>query len=546
MNSNHPFIQRLTDNWKTVLIVFIGVVLFVLFVLPAQLCPPNFPADDSYFYLQVAYNIAHGYGSTFNEITTTNGYHPLWMLLCVAGMFLAGSNKIIALHIIFTVAALLFLVIVYYFFRIAKQISLKYWLLGLPLLATYFLTGLYGSEAHVNGCMLIVAIYYFLLAYDQVERAVLWVSASIFIALFVLARLDNIFLAGTFLLFGLIRIYAGQGINIKNLFDLQKIKLVSAFICPFVVILAAYFLFNLISYGHFVTISSKLKSDFSHISLSIDNLGKLGKLGKLVSLFGALSLFLSFMPGVGAKKKIILRILGIGVLLHALSIFLFSTGRWTSWSWYYVAGVINAAFVLCVAFELIAAKLIAKRIVNQRIINGGVLFACLLLSIVGLSRGWMRYANPDAIGSNNIIPYLDGNVDREYRWDISLGFWLKQNLPPKTKILVADSAGKIAWYSDMLILPGDGLINGYVYNEKLLRLGINEYLCVNNVKYYIGKICPGQNGVYERDINIPLYRKSAGKIKLYDRNIITKVKDIVSHPMTPDWAIWKIENKKQS
>ena len=41
----------------------------------------TFPFDDTFYYLQIARNLAHGHGSTFNGVVTTNGYHPLWLLV---------------------------------------------------------------------------------------------------------------------------------------------------------------------------------------------------------------------------------------------------------------------------------------------------------------------------------------------------------------------------------------------------------------------------------------------------------------------------------
>ena len=37
--------------------------------------------DDSFYYFQIAYNLAQGKFSTFDGITQTNGYHPVWLLL---------------------------------------------------------------------------------------------------------------------------------------------------------------------------------------------------------------------------------------------------------------------------------------------------------------------------------------------------------------------------------------------------------------------------------------------------------------------------------
>jgi hypothetical protein len=41
--------------------------------------PNLFLEDDAYFYLQIAWNIGTGHGSTFDGLHTTNGYHLLWM-----------------------------------------------------------------------------------------------------------------------------------------------------------------------------------------------------------------------------------------------------------------------------------------------------------------------------------------------------------------------------------------------------------------------------------------------------------------------------------
>ena len=39
--------------------------------------------DDTFYYLEIAWRIAAGEGSTFDGLQPTNGYHPLWMLICV-------------------------------------------------------------------------------------------------------------------------------------------------------------------------------------------------------------------------------------------------------------------------------------------------------------------------------------------------------------------------------------------------------------------------------------------------------------------------------
>ncbi len=50
--------------------------------------------DDAYYYLGIARNIADGHGSTFDGLNPTNGYHPLWLAICVLA-FKAGLDDLV-------------------------------------------------------------------------------------------------------------------------------------------------------------------------------------------------------------------------------------------------------------------------------------------------------------------------------------------------------------------------------------------------------------------------------------------------------------------
>ena len=62
-----------------------------------------FTRDDAYYYFKVAQNISEGRGSTFDGINATNGYHPLWMLICVPIFALARFDLILPLRILLLV-----------------------------------------------------------------------------------------------------------------------------------------------------------------------------------------------------------------------------------------------------------------------------------------------------------------------------------------------------------------------------------------------------------------------------------------------------------
>src|SRR5215204_6961217 len=64
-----------------------------------------FTRDDAYYYFKVAQNITEGKGSTFDGINPTNGYHPLWMAICIPIFFLARYDLILPLRVLIMVMA---------------------------------------------------------------------------------------------------------------------------------------------------------------------------------------------------------------------------------------------------------------------------------------------------------------------------------------------------------------------------------------------------------------------------------------------------------
>ena len=83
--------SRRIVNWSTFLIVVLACsrVFYAPLQNPAHIMP--FVEDDFYYYVKVAQNIASGLGSTFNGITRTNGYHPLYLLVLVVISKFAAS-----------------------------------------------------------------------------------------------------------------------------------------------------------------------------------------------------------------------------------------------------------------------------------------------------------------------------------------------------------------------------------------------------------------------------------------------------------------------
>jgi hypothetical protein len=84
---------------------------------------PNawFTRDDAYYYFKVAQNITEGHGITFDGINLTNGYHPLWMIVCIPIFALARFDLILPLRVMLIVMACLNAATAVLIYRLVKN-----------------------------------------------------------------------------------------------------------------------------------------------------------------------------------------------------------------------------------------------------------------------------------------------------------------------------------------------------------------------------------------------------------------------------------------
>lgn len=66
--------------WAATTVIVAGWAVLLAFWRPA---PFTLTFDDAYYYFAIARNIVGGHGSSFDQLNLTNGYHPLWMALCL-------------------------------------------------------------------------------------------------------------------------------------------------------------------------------------------------------------------------------------------------------------------------------------------------------------------------------------------------------------------------------------------------------------------------------------------------------------------------------
>lgn len=498
----------------------IGIIsLIALHTVPPFLRPGAFFQDDSYFYLQIASNIAGGAGSTFNGITPTNGYHPLWMAGAVLAAFLADGDKSLTLQIAVVMQILLALAAALLFKRLLGMMGLEYGFVGLAAVATYLLgTGIYGSEAHLNALMLTAGMISLWRSLSD-DRRWLWFTTGAIFGLAILARLDNVFIVAAL---------GGFGVMHDRRSGAPPATRALAACIGVALMLLPYLAYNAMEYGHLMPISGAIKSTFPVFDFDPN---RLGKMGKLAAPFGVVALFIGQFLDDCDRRRVLWRGLGIGVIVHAIYVVGF-TDHYTFWAWYYASGVLAAALVATFFPQWIATRLNLARTVPVR---GLVIVVTIVVLLGSVARASLKAFNPLQLGPMRVDVAFN-----QYRWPEEFGSWMKAHLPAESAVFVADWPGALAYYSDRPIVPMDGLVNDFRYNDELLAVGAHGYACAHGLRFVFAALDDSQVTQHLK-VTAPLYRKPAGALTLRSENIVARTSDVVRRPSdAPPFAIWRL------
>ena len=164
-----------------------------------------FTRDDAYYYFKVAQNISEGRGSTFDGINSANGYHPLWMLVCIPIFALARFDLILPLRVLLLVLGGISAATAILFYRLLGKvftpavgaIAALYWAFSYDILTRVYQQGLETGIAVFFVVLLVYKLYEFEMTWriNQITNKQLFLLGLIAM-LTALSRLDLIFLAG--------------------------------------------------------------------------------------------------------------------------------------------------------------------------------------------------------------------------------------------------------------------------------------------------------------------------------------------------------------
>lgn len=282
----------------------------------------RFAPDDAFYYFQIARNWAGGIPSSFDGLTLTNGYHPLWqwLLIPLAAMihdphFLARTSVIVCLWM-YAAAAL------------AAQYALKpganphLWFTPVWTAFVLLFSPVYGMEGPL--CVLLFSLLLWqALRFD--ERSIVQaLSLGLSTGLLGLARIDHLLWALALDLWLVWRWRRGK----------LSLTVLLAAAAPQILLVGGYFLSNLLVWGHALPVSASIKMARSGLfSLAIPY--------SFLYLVSLLSLPLSAWAAWRGGR---LAWVGAGNILYILMVL--KRGGLETWDWYFALPVFTVGVLL--------------------------------------------------------------------------------------------------------------------------------------------------------------------------------------------------------
>jgi hypothetical protein len=406
--------------------------------------------DDGYYYLQIAFNLSRGLGSSFDGIHQTNGYQPLWQIVLVP-IFWATSSKVVAAYAatalqvgLFVGAGCLLGALVRQMngSRLQARTAGALWLLNAWIVNKAAWTGM---ETGLYVCALAAAVY--ATALYLRGRAGPWVVGA-YLAVVTLARLDGIaFTLGVLAATASVR---------RGLHDTAVIALGPA------VTLAGYLGLSWQQFGHPLPVSGFLKAANGRrrlVDLLVDHdpafLQTWGhNVRELASLGGRLPVWLLALVTIavvaygarlyprsnGPSRRIAVACI-VGNLLIAAYYTAFYDHLLDEYTYYWMPAAWTACLLIALGIAPFAASSTGARGIAGAI--GGALALLAAFYVPDLVKTFeTEVARAIVVAS----------INRETPADAVIGSW---------------DAGYIGYFSDRRVVNLDGLVNDYAFAETL-------------------------------------------------------------------------------
>ncbi|MCV6639576.1 hypothetical protein [Candidatus Albibeggiatoa sp. nov. NOAA] len=451
--------------------------------MPEQLIGNNhfFIQDDLFYYLEIAKNFWIHYTFTFDEISQTNGFHPLWQWLLI---LLYGVSDTLNLEEYFLYASILlnaalFLASALLFYHILNRIFSKTYSFVFS-----YLSYLLAMPFLINGMETILVVFFFeiyILYFLRISKPNpkenhLFLNALIII-LISLSRLDAIIIS--LLLLVLNSLYFNKAYLIRLVF----------IYCFF---MSAFFALNYLFFGTILPISGEVKQFWA--TQTNDNFStKITYLMKLFSKYASQP----FSFYLNTYKQVILEIAIAGIFLFFIKISIYSSIKKinpNSVQYKYVAfNIIIILYTICqliyysiyspliwrwylgtgllLIFFNILYGLFYFRWLDKSFLKIGLLYFVIVLFLLDICH--------TQVTVNHIY-----NNETWGKVSLRVVDWIEQNTD-ESDIIGSWASGEIGFYSSRKIVNLEGLVGDVTILDANKTNTLFSYIKQKNIKYLI-------------------------------------------------------------
>ncbi len=432
--------------------------------------------DDFFYYAVIAQNLADTGQSTFDGVTLSNGYHPLWMLVCTALAAVFDIHSPGFFIAIFVVQTLLVVAGVWAFTALGRKAVSAGFLGQAALTVGSTVYGVCLTIWAANGMevallapltpMLLLSAWKFC---ENPDLRGAFIAAALLCAN-ILSRLDMVIVFAPLGLGILVLLLRRQG--------LAAVLKLSPALAAFIP-LAIYLIINVAVFGSAMPISGQAKrlmvegAQFGFSAKSIQSFFATPNLNFYISPVGVTLVTIAGAAAVLAIKRLRSTWAGTGFLLLVLGVALFYeqaavTSDWKLWPWYFFPLMFTAG---------IGASILTEVALKQTPLKAMPAAVWLAPVLCGLLVGFALKANTWLINSPPSVSnalYTRALPLREFA------------LANPGRYAIGDGGGAAGFLIPGAITQLEGLVNDEHYLEEL-KAGGSLYASLKrqNIDYYI-------------------------------------------------------------
>jgi len=503
MPKNNKFLDFLKRYKWIILILILGLIIRGTLVSlgPEKLLKIS-TDDDFYYYAKTAENIANGKGITYDGITPTAGFHPLYAFTFSLG-FMMFKSELGPLYFALIISSIANILVALFIYLILKKysenaaiIAALFWIIN----PFAFFMSVNGMETSLYLMFFVMTIWYYLKMKDRrVYSAKDGLCLGLLLGLTYLARADAIFLAGAIFIDQLImwikdKAYEGA----KNILQYRKNYFFLTIAIGFLIMATPWFIFNIVNFGSIqpdsniaiqvLEYSKYFSSGFDYVKLALVIAQQIISVPfVLIMMLGFGKFYIKSVDGYLNVLHVTLSLAICGMLAAYIIVkrkkFLAEMKRYKD-MWfllilfiffmYYPIVLLRGStpryfapiFILCmIILSIILAFVIDNMKSRIRCIKFIVLAICVIFMVF-------------------TFLFIRANLSQDWQGEMYQGArWLEANTPQNATIGSPDS-GIFGYYSHRRIINLDGVMNR---NAAIARRDKNltAYIDSQNIDYLI-------------------------------------------------------------